>query len=213
MKEQYGYTAYDYDHELVQRASKRDFVSLGFRCPEPLFQPHLLGTSMASSAGIHELIHQSLLKCDPTVREELLSGIVLSGGNTLFEGLGRRLEKELQRVLFGQHLIDAFLNDFYRSKERVQSMQSVHVMYGDVVDLIYEYEGVARYEKVCDDWAWMEVAAPSGRRYSAWIGAAEYAMEGMVRGKGPRTSVVNGRGPRWMEREQYNEHGAAIVNL
>jgi len=218
LKEQYGFASTNFEQELLQKGSKHDFVSLAFQCPEPLFQPHLVGIS---SAGIHELIYHSLSRCDASVREELMAGLVLSGGSSLFDGLGQRLENELQHVLFGQHLVDRFLDDIYRSegdgKVEGKGGGRVHIAYGDVVDVIYKYGGVAMYEKICDHWTWMKVAAPSDRQYSAWVGTAQHAMEGMASMDGmdrmeraSRTSG-NGHGPRWVNREQYTEHGPAIL--
>src|SRR5690349_15855797 len=47
------------------------------------------------SDGIHESIHNSILKCDEDLRKDLYGNIVLSGGNTMFPGLADRLQKEL----------------------------------------------------------------------------------------------------------------------
>jgi len=186
MKEQYGFTAIDTDteselKESTSTSSKQkvhcDFVALGRECPEPLFSPHFVGSA---SPGIHELVARSLLKCESAVREELLSGMVLSGGSTLFDGLDRRLERELQRILFGQHLVDAFLSGFAAAES--------------VVRLIYEFQGVAAHRKRLDHWRWLKVAAPSDRRYSAWVGGAEMAQSV---GSTPTA-------PRWINRQQYD---------
>ena len=63
-----------------------------YMCPEALFQPSLLGMS---SAGIHEITYNSIMKCDEDIRKEMFSNIVLSGGSTLFPGFAERLKNEI----------------------------------------------------------------------------------------------------------------------
>jgi actin len=45
--------------------------------------------------GIHEMVYQSIMKCDLDVRKELYSNVILSGGSTMFPGTPERLMKEL----------------------------------------------------------------------------------------------------------------------
>ena len=74
----------------------KDVVKLGkerFKCPEGLFQPSLLGKN--NSAGIHETIYNSIMKCDEEIRRGLFANIVLSGGNTMFPGIAHRVRKEI----------------------------------------------------------------------------------------------------------------------
>ena len=59
-----------------------------FSCPEPLFQPSLLGKESNS-------IPDSVLKCNINVPKDRYINIVLSGGNTLFPGITERMEKEI----------------------------------------------------------------------------------------------------------------------
>ena len=63
-----------------------------FRCPEALFQPSFLGME---SAGIHETTFNSIMKCDVDIRKDLYGNVVLSGGTTMFPGIGDRMQKEL----------------------------------------------------------------------------------------------------------------------
>merc|ERR1712154_690086 len=63
-----------------------------FRCPEPLFQPSLLGKEVA---GIHKLTYDSIQKCDVDIRRDLYTNTVLSGGSTMFPGIDKRLNKEM----------------------------------------------------------------------------------------------------------------------
>jgi len=64
-----------------------------FMCPEVLFKPNLIG--LEQQGGIHNLIYDSIRKCDMDIRRQFLRNIVLAGGSTLFPGLPERLRKEV----------------------------------------------------------------------------------------------------------------------
>ena len=66
-----------------------------FKCPEFLFNPELGGREIKS---IHQLTLDSILTCDLDVRKDLYSNIILSGGSTMFPGLGERLYKEIKAL-------------------------------------------------------------------------------------------------------------------
>ena len=63
-----------------------------FRCPEVLFQPSFIGKE---ASGIHDTTFQSITKCDVDIREDLYGNVVLSGGTTMFAGIGERMTKQL----------------------------------------------------------------------------------------------------------------------
>jgi len=63
-----------------------------FRCPEVLFQPSFIGKE---ANGIHDTTFQSIMKCDVDIRRDLYLNVVLSGGSTMFPGIGGRMTKEL----------------------------------------------------------------------------------------------------------------------
>ena len=63
-----------------------------FRCPESLFHPPLVKTGLT---GIYQLVYSSVLQCDEGIQQELLANIVLAGGNTMFEGISQRIQKEV----------------------------------------------------------------------------------------------------------------------
>ncbi|CAH2058415.1 unnamed protein product [Thlaspi arvense] len=105
VKEKLCYVAIDYEQELEANASSiinkpyvlpdGQVITLGadrFRCPEVLFRPSLAGME---SFGIHEAVHNSIMKCGVDIREELYQNVVLSGGTTLFDGFGMRISKEI----------------------------------------------------------------------------------------------------------------------
>lgn len=43
-------------------------------------------------------VYDSVMKCDVDLRKDLLSNVLLSGGNTMFPGLSQRLEYELEAI-------------------------------------------------------------------------------------------------------------------
>eukprot|EP01132_Coremiostelium_polycephalum_P004720 gene4720-5894_t len=67
-----------------------------YRCPEALFQPSFLGIE---SCGIHEMVYNSIMKCDLDLRKDLFNNILLSGGSTMFPGIEERINKELTELV------------------------------------------------------------------------------------------------------------------
>jgi len=63
-----------------------------YKCPEALFVPSLIGLECQ---GIHTLIYNAIMRCNPQQRELCMSNIILAGGNTMFQGIKERLQKEL----------------------------------------------------------------------------------------------------------------------
>ena len=47
------------------------------------------------AAGVHHATHKAVTKCDSAIHKSMYSHIVLSGGSTLFEGMEKRLAREV----------------------------------------------------------------------------------------------------------------------
>jgi len=106
VKEKLSYIALDFDTEMKESTENSDkektyelpdgnIITVGserFRCPEVLFQPSFLGKE---ASGVHDTTFQSIMKCDVDIRKDLYANVVLSGGTTMFEGIGERMTKEL----------------------------------------------------------------------------------------------------------------------
>ncbi|KAL9139838.1 actin [Amphidinium carterae] len=106
IKEKLCYIALDFDTELKAATESSgkgktyelpdgNIITVGaerFRCPEVLFNPSFIGKE---ASGIHDITFQSIMKCDVDIRKDLYANVVLSGGTTMFPGIGERMTKEL----------------------------------------------------------------------------------------------------------------------
>lgn len=109
VKETLCYVAPGLDREMLSASTSSDIersyalpddqvIVVGserFRCPEALFQPHLIGME---SAGVQSALHDSISACAEETRKELYANIVLSGGSTKFPGFADRLKSEMSAL-------------------------------------------------------------------------------------------------------------------
>jgi actin, other eukaryote len=78
-----------------------------FKVTEMLFNPSLVGNDIA---GINQNINESILKCDLDVRRIMFSNIILSGGNTMFDGFKEKITNGLKESFKGKIEINVIDN-------------------------------------------------------------------------------------------------------
>lgn len=74
-----------------------------YKVPETLFQPHINEepkeendeNTEEENVGVHEMVYDSISSCDIDLRPLLFNNVVVTGGNTLFNGFNERLNYEL----------------------------------------------------------------------------------------------------------------------
>ena len=112
IKEKLCYIALDFDKELKEyecacyQLPDGTYISVGnqrFRTPEILFKPTIIGKE---SDGISKLLNESINECDIELRDDMYNNIVLSGGNTMFNGMAQRVKKEINYYSSKINVID-----------------------------------------------------------------------------------------------------------
>ena len=104
-KEKACYVALNYQNELkyvepfcfsLPDNSKIFIRDQRIRCCEALFNPSLAG--MDYDENIAEYCNNCIKSCDYDQRNDLYSNIILSGGNTMFEGFAERFAEEMKTL-------------------------------------------------------------------------------------------------------------------
>ena len=111
IKEKICYVALDYEAELKSLEPYDYDLPDGnhiiikdqrIRCPETIFNPSIMGKE---GKGIAEICNESIQNCDKNLEKELYNNIILSGGNTMYDGFPERLTKEM-KILASQSMKD-----------------------------------------------------------------------------------------------------------
>ena len=73
-----------------------------------MFKPALMMTAPPTSSftafeklGLHQDIFKTITSTDSKYHRTLYGNVLLAGGNTMFDGLGMRLKKEIKRCIPG----------------------------------------------------------------------------------------------------------------
>lgn len=79
------------------------------------------------SAGVHETTYNSIMKCDIDIRKDLYANNVLSGGTTMYPGIGDRMQKEITALAPSTMKIKViltfctnFFSPFFKKKKKIR---------------------------------------------------------------------------------------------
>ncbi len=87
----------DYSTEyILPDGNKLTINEERYKVPEVLFNPKLLGMELD---GLDKFVYNSINSCDVDLKRDLFKNIILSGGNTMIDGLSTRLKMELDKMV------------------------------------------------------------------------------------------------------------------
>lgn len=113
IKEKYGYVCSNLENEKLKSPTQSVdglYMNEGesWKCEvgeekylagEVLFQPSLLAGAKSRSMPLPDLVDLAIQNCPIDNRRVLYSNVVLSGGNTMFPDFGRRLQRDMKRLV------------------------------------------------------------------------------------------------------------------
>lgn len=125
VKEDYGYVCKDVAKEFVLHERMPDeyivqmhgvrgktgdswTADIGyerFLAPEVFFQPEIYSSDYITP--LPELVHQAIASAPIDTRRNLYGNIVLSGGSTMFKGFGKRIKRDVKRLVDGRNAATA----------------------------------------------------------------------------------------------------------
>lgn len=81
------------DGKVIELGNER------FKIPELLFNNSApLSNGIVGFSGLHQMVNDSITRCEMDIRKELYGNIVITGGNTLFPGFTDRLTRRLNDI-------------------------------------------------------------------------------------------------------------------
>ncbi|KAL4224880.1 Actin-related protein [Mactra antiquata] len=116
IKDKVSFVAKDFDEEMrfSEMSNKFDLsytlpdgntINIGperFQCAEALFNPELIGFELK---GFSELILNSIMSCPIDLRRHYFCNVILSGGNTMIQGITQRVTCDLKRLTYPNVLV------------------------------------------------------------------------------------------------------------
>mmetsp|Transcript_33924 Transcript_33924/g.59133 ORF Transcript_33924/g.59133 Transcript_33924/m.59133 type:complete len:418 (+) Transcript_33924:44-1297(+) len=81
------------DGKVIELGNER------FKFPELLFNNSApLSNGIVGFSGLHQMVNDSITRCEMDIRKELYGNVVIAGGNTLFPGFTDRLTRRLNDI-------------------------------------------------------------------------------------------------------------------
>eukprot|EP00124_Ichthyophonus_hoferi_P002233 Ihof_evm3s144 gene=Ihof_evmTU3s144 len=99
---------YDAEHSVTKKKYSVDIGYERFLGPEIFFHPEFANADFTTS--ISETTDTAIQSCPIDVRRPLYKNIVLSGGTTMFKDFGRRLQRDLKKVVDNRLLVSEQLS-------------------------------------------------------------------------------------------------------
>ena len=106
IKEATSFVSTDYEKDLSSNIETKEFElpdktiikveQERFKCMEPLFKTALLEME---APGVHQIVYDTVMKCDIDLRKEMFANVVLSGGTCSSPGFTERMLKELTQMV------------------------------------------------------------------------------------------------------------------
>merc|ERR1712096_86574 len=110
-------------HEVCDKRTKKKWtIDVGyerFLVPEIFFHPEIYSSDYLTP--LPDVIDSSVQACPIDVRRGLYNNIVLSGGSTMYKDFGRRLQRDIKRV------VDARLQHSFELSGGKHKAQSIDV--------------------------------------------------------------------------------------
>eukprot|EP01083_Nonionella_stella_P120793 362277_1 len=159
------------DGQMIKVGSER------FKCTETLFQ------NTDQTTSIQSMIHQSILKCDIDIRDDLYKNIILCGGNTMFNGMKSRLKHEMRSLLNVHTKTDGFIRTHFR-----------RILPSDVMNIVYSNLDPFKIsvDSHCDS---ADIAGSN----SVWLGGSILASLSTFQ-------------EMWISKDEYDESGPGIIH-